>query len=387
MTTIAPLTILSEEEAMFREAVASFARDEVAPKVAAMDRDHDYDPELIRRCFELGLMGIEVPEEYGGAGGSFFMSCLAIEEIAKVDGALAVFVDCQNTLVLNCLLRHATEEQKKLYLPKLVTEWPASYALSEAGAGSDAFALRCRAHDDGDSWRLEGTKLWITNAALARLFIVFATVDPSLGPKGITAFLVERDTPGFTIGKRESKLGIRASSTCELSFDGAKIPKSALLGSVGKGYKIAMETLNEGRIAVGSQMIGIARGAFDAGIAYAKERKQFGQPIAEFQGMQFQFAEAATELEAARLLVYNAARMKDSGAPFLTEAAMAKLKASRVAEKVSSMALEWFGGYGYTTEYPAEKFYRDAKIGQIYEGTSNMQLLTIAKQLLTVGMK
>lgn len=383
MTHPQPLTILSEEEAMFQDAVSAFAREQVGPKVAAMEAAGAFDPDLMKACFELGLMGIEVPEEHGGAGGSFFLSCLAIEELSKVDAAFATFVDVHNTLVLNCLLRWATDEQKKRYLPKLVSEWPVSYALSEAGAGSDAFALRCRAVDDGDAWRLDGTKLWITNAAVARLFLVFATVDPALGHKGITAFLVERDMPGFSVGKKEHKLGIRASSTCELLLDGVRVPKANVLGPVGQGYKIAMETLNEGRIAVGAQMVGLARGAFDAAVAYTKERKQFGKAISEFEGIQFQIAQVAAEIEAARLVVYNAARLKDAGLPFVTEAAMAKLIASQVAEKAASRSLEWYGGYGYTTDYPAEKFYRDAKIGQIYEGTSNMQLLTIAKQVLS----
>ena len=384
---VQPLTVLTDEEQMFKDAVAAFAKGEVAPKVAEMEKNGAHDPALMKQCFEMGLMGIEVPEQYGGAGGSFFMACLAVEEIAKVDGSLAVFVDVQNTLVLNCLLRHGNEEQKKRYFPRLTTEWPAAYALTEAGSGSDAFALRCRAHDDGDSYRLEGTKLWITNAAAAQFFLIFATVDPALGYKGITAFLVERDMPGLKIGKKEDKLGIRASSTCEVLLDGVRVPKSNVLGEVGKGYKYAIETLNEGRIGIGAQMIGIARGAFDAGIAYTKERKQFGKAVSDFQGMQFQFAQAATELESARLMVYNAARLKDAGRPFVTEAAMAKLMASQVAERVTSRVVEWYGGYGFTSDYPAEKFFRDAKIGQIYEGTSNMQLQTIAKQILTEGWK
>ena len=381
-----PLNILSEEEQMFRDAVGEFAREEVAPRVSAMDKAAQLDPVLIQKLFEMGLMGIEIPEEYGGQGGSFFMAILAVEELGKVDGSVSVFVDVQNTLVVNLLLRHGNEEQKKKYLPKMATEWPGAYALSEAGSGSDAFALRCRAHEDGDNYRLEGTKLWITNAGEAQLFLVFANVDPDKGYKGITAFVVERDTPGFTIGKKEEKLGIRASSTCELQFDGVVVPKANVVGEVGKGYKYAIETLNEGRIGIGAQMIGIARGALRAGIAYAQEREQFGRPIASFQGMQFQFAQAATQLEAARLMVYNAARLKDAGKPFLTEAAMAKLMSSQVAERVASSAVDWFGGFGFTSEYPAEKYYRDAKIGQIYEGTSNMQLQTIAKQLLKGGV-
>ncbi len=382
-----PLTILSEEESMFRDAVAAFAREEVAPRVKRMEKDCCIDPALIRKCHELGLMGIEVPTEYGGQGGTFFQAILAVEEIAKVDGSLAVLVDVQNTLVLNCLLRVGTEAQKKRYLPKLAGEWVGAYALSEAGSGSDAFALRCQAREDGDAYVLEGAKLWITSAAEAGLFLLFANVDPEKGYKGITAFLVERDLKGFQVGKKEDKLGIRASSTCELVLDHVRVPKTNVLGEVGKGYKYAIETLNEGRIGIGAQMIGIARGAFDAGIAYAKQRQQFGRPIAEFQGMQFQFAQAAADLESARLLVYNAARLKDAGQPFLTEAAMAKLISSQVAERVTSRVVDWFGGFGFTSEYPAEKYYRDAKIGQIYEGTSNMQLQTIAKQILGGGMR
>ena len=372
---------------MFREAVAAFARDEIGPKVAAMEKAACLDRGVIKKCFEMGLMGIEVPEKYGGQGGSLFLACLAVEELAKVDGSLAVIVDVQNTLVLNCLLRNGNDEQKQRYLPRMTSEWVGAYALSEASSGSDAFALRCRASEDGDGYRLEGTKLWITSAAEAELFLVFATIDPAKGYKGITAFIVERSMKGFTVGKKEDKLGIRASSTCELSLDGVFVPKTNVLGDVGKGYKYAIETLNEGRIGIGAQMIGIARGAFDAGIAYAKERQQFGKAVADFQGLQFQFAEAAIELEAARLLVYNAARMRDAGEPFITEAAMAKYKASQMAERVTSSVVDWFGGYGFTVEYPAEKYYRDAKIGSIYEGTSNMQLQTVARQVLATGLR
>jgi len=377
-----PLTLLTEEEIMFRDAVAAFAREQVAPKVREMDREARLDPRLVEDCFEMGLMGIEAPEELGGQGGTFFMACQAVEEMARVDASLAVLIDVQNTLVLNCILRNGSEEQKKQYLPKLATEWVGAYALSEAGSGSDAFALACRAKADGDGFLLNGPKLWITNGGEAKLFLVFATVDPDKGYKGITAFLVERETPGFTVGKKEDKLGIRASSTCELSFEDVRVPKQNVVGEVGKGYRYAIETLNEGRIRIGAQMIGISRGAFEAAAKFAKERKQFGKPVAEFQGMQFQFAQAAAEIEAARLLVYNAARLRDARKPFVKEAAMAKLVSSQVAGRVTSQAVDWMGGYGFTKDYPAEKFYRDAKIGQIYEGTTNMQLQTIAKIVL-----
>ncbi len=377
-----PLTLLTEEEIMFRDAVAAFAREQVAPKVREMDREARLDPRLVEDCFEMGLMGIEAPEELGGQGGTFFMACQAVEEMARVDASLAVLIDVQNTLVLNCILRNGSEEQKKQYLPKLATEWVGAYALSEAGSGSDAFALACRAKADGDGFLLNGPKLWITNGGEAKLFLVFATVDPDKGYKGITAFLVERETPGFTVGKKEDKLGIRASSTCELSFEDVRVPKQNVVGEVGKGYRYAIETLNEGRIGIGAQMIGISRGAFEAAAKFAKERKQFGKPVAEFQGMQFQFAQAAAEIEAARLLVYNAARLRDARKPFVKEAAMAKLVSSQVAGRVTSQAVDWMGGYGFTKDYPAEKFYRDAKIGQIYEGTTNMQLQTIAKIVL-----
>jgi alkylation response protein AidB-like acyl-CoA dehydrogenase len=327
-------------------------------------------------------MGIEVPEAYGGAGATFFMSVLAVEELARVDPSVAVVVDVQNTLVNNALLRWGSEDQKQRYFPKLATKWVGAYALSESGSGSDAFALACRAADAGDHYELTGRKLWITNAAEAELFIVMANLDPAQGYKGITTFLVERDFPGFQVGKKEDKLGIRASSTCELILEGCKVPKQNVLGQVGKGYKIAIETLNEGRIGIGGQMVGLAQGALDHTVAYVKERKQFDKPIAEFQGVQFQIARMAIDVETARVLVYNAARLRDARQPFLTEAAICKIVSSEVAERVTSQAINLFGGYGYVKDYPVEKLYRDAKIGQIYEGTSNMQLATIAKQLL-----
>lgn len=382
IVTGAPLTLLSEEEELFRQTVASFANDQVRPLAAEMDRDERVNPDLLKECFELGLMGIEIPEDYGGQGGSFFMSCLAVEELSRVDPSVGVIVDVQNTLVNNALLNWANDEQKKKYLPKLANEWLGAYALSEAASGSDAFALQTRAEDKGDRYVLNGRKLWITNALEAGLFIVFATVDPSAGYKGITAFLVERDFPGFSVGKKEHKLGIRASSTCELLLDNCEVPKENVLGEVGKGYKIAIMTLNEGRIGIGAQMIGLSRGSFECGVKYTKERVQFGKSIASFQGVQFQIARCAADIEAARLLVYNAARLRDAGKPFLTEAAIAKLLSSETAERVSSQVVEFYGGYGYTTDYPAEKYYRDAKIGKIYEGTSNMQLGTIAKQVI-----
>jgi len=382
MPTRPPLTILSDEESAFRDAVAEFAEGEVRPRVAAMEREAKIDPSLIPAYFELGLMGIQVPEEYGGAGGSVMLVTIAVEEISKVDAAAAIMVDVQNTLVAFPLLTYATEAQKKKYLPLLCREWVGAYALSEAGSGSDAFALATRAELRDGRWRLTGRKLWITNGAEAELFIVFANVDPSKGYKGITAFLVERSFPGFSVGKKEDKLGIRASSTCELILDDVEVPAENVLGAVGQGYKVAIETLNEGRIGIGAQMIGNATGALTAATAYLKERKQFGRALAEFQGIQFQLAQAATELEAARLLVYNASRLKDAGHDIATEGAMAKLLASQVCERVTSLAVELFGGYGYTKDYPVEKFWRDAKIGAIYEGTSNMQLQTIAKSLL-----
>jgi alkylation response protein AidB-like acyl-CoA dehydrogenase len=382
LTTAAPLTKLTEEEELFRGTVREFARREVRPLVAAMDRAGAIEPALLAQCFALGLMGIEIPEAYGGAGGSLMMTVLAVEELAAVDAAVAIFVDVQNTLVNALLLKWANEDLQRRYLPRLAADLVGAYALSEPGAGSDAFGLETRATRRGDTWILDGRKLWITNGAEAGLFIVFANVDFSKGYKGITAFAVERDFPGFAVGKKEDKLGIRASSTCELILDHCEVPAANVVGEVGQGYKVAIETLNTGRIGIGAQMIGVARGALEAALGYVKERTQFGKPIAEFQGVQFQLAHAATELEAARLMVYNAARLEDAGEPYTMQAAMAKLFSSEVAERVTSLAVELFGGYGYTKEYPVEKFYRDAKIGKIYEGTSNMQLHTIAKQLL-----
>jgi alkylation response protein AidB-like acyl-CoA dehydrogenase len=376
------LTVLTEEEEMFRDAVREFAEKEIDPLVSAMDHEMAFEPSLVPKFFELGLMGVEIPEDYGGSGSSFFMAVLAVEEISRVDASLGVFMDVQNTLVNNALIRWATEDQKKRYLPRLATDTVGAYALSEPQSGSDAFALSCRAVEAGENYRLTGNKLWITNGAEAGLFIVFANINPDDGYRGITAFLVERDFPGFTVGKKEDKLGIRASSTNELILDDCKVPKANVLGEPGKGYKIAIETLNEGRIGIGAQMIGLARGSLEHGISYAKERQAFGQPIAKFQGIQFQIAQCATELEAARLMVYNAARLRDAGRPFVVEAAMAKLFSSDVAERVTSQVIEIYGGYGYSKDFPAEKYWRDAKIGKIYEGTSNMQLNTIAKYLL-----
>ena len=375
------LTQLSPDEKMFRDAVIGFARDRVAPRVAAMDHNGALDKELLPDLFELGVMGIEVPEQYGGAGSSFFNAALAVEGFAMVDPSVSVLVDVQNTLVANALIRWADDAQKQQYLPRLARDWVGSYALSEAGSGSDAFALASRAEKKGDKWILNGRKLWITNAKEASLFIVFANVDPSKGYKGITAFLVERDFPGFSVGKKEDKLGIRASSTCEVIMEDCEVPLGNVLGEVGKGYKIAIETLNEGRIGIGAQMLGLAQGAFDYAMRYMHERKQFGQVIGNFQGVQFQYARCAVEIESARLMVYNAARLKDAGLPFIKEAAMAKLHASEVAERVASLCVEFVGGVGFTKDYPLEKFFRDAKIGKIYEGTSNMQLQTIAKLL------
>ena len=376
------LTTLSEEEIMFRDAVAEFAADEVRPRVMDMEHAAKLDPTLIPKFFELGLMGIEVPEAYGGSAGSLLMVTLAVEEISKVDASAAILVDVQNTLVNYPMARYGNDAQKKTFLPRLTSGTVGAYALSEAGSGSDAFGLTTRAVKDGDAWILDGRKLWITNGAEAGIYIVFANVDPAAGYKGITAFIVERDFPGFRVGKKEDKLGIRASSTTELLLDQCRVPAANVLGPVGQGYKIAIETLNEGRIGIGAQMIGVAQGALTATMAYVKERTQFGKPIADFQAVQFQLAQAATELEAARLMVYNAARLKDSGADIAREGAMAKLFSSQVSERTTSLCVELFGGYGYTKEYPVEKFYRDAKIGTIYEGTSNMQLQTIAKMLL-----
>ncbi|MEK6769153.1 MAG: acyl-CoA dehydrogenase family protein [Gemmatimonadota bacterium] len=381
-TAALPLTVLSEEEAMFKGAVRDFAEEQVKPLVHAMDEAGALEPSLIPRVFEMGLMGIEIPDTLGGAGGSFFMAALAVEALSQVDAATAILVDVQNTLVNNCLLRWGNDEQKARYAPKLAAEWVGAYALSEAGSGSDAFGMATRAEKRGDRWVLNGRKLWITNGAEASLYVVFASVDTAKGYKGITAFLIERSFHGFAVGKKEDKLGIRASSTTELILDDCEVPDANVLGEVGKGYKVSIETLNEGRIGIGAQMIGVAGGALAAATSYVKERQQFGKPVAEFQAVQFQLAQAATELEAARLMVYNAARLKDAGHAFTQQAAMAKLFSSQVAERVTSLCVELFGGYGYTKEYPVEKFYRDAKIGTIYEGTSNMQLQTIAKLLL-----
>lgn len=376
------LTHLSEDEQAFREAIRDFAEAEIKPLVGKMDEHAELDKSLLPKLFEMGLMGIETPDRFGGAGGSFMMACLAVEELGRIDGSVSVLVDVQNTLVTNALLRWANDGQKEKYLPKLAREWVGAYALSESTSGSDAFALKLRAEDKGDKYVLNGNKLWITNGNEANLFICFANINPSQGYKGITAFLVERGFKGFSVGKKEDKLGIRASSTCELLFENCEVPKENVLGEVGKGYKIAIETLNEGRIGIGAQMVGIAQGAYEAARNYVKGREQFGKRIADFQGVQFQLAEMRVMVEAARLMVYNSARLKDAGRPFIEEAAMAKLYSSRAAEKVASMAIDLFGGNGFTREYPAEKFWRDAKIGQIYEGTSNMQLNTIAKMEL-----
>ena len=376
-----PLTWLSEEEQMFRASVKRFAKEQIAPLVREMDDASQLNKGLLRQLFELGLLAIEIPEEYGGQGGSFFQSILAIEEIAAVDPSVGVVVDVQNTLVINAMMRWANPEQKARLLPKLAAEFVGSYALSEAGSGSDAFALTTKADEDGDAYVLNGRKLWITNAAEAGLYLVFANVNMEAGYKGITCFLVERNFAGFKVGKKEDKLGIRASSTCELLFDNCRVPKTNILGEVGKGYKIAIETLNEGRIAIGGQMLGLAQGAFDHALAYSKQRKQFGKLLVEQQGIQFQLAEMATKIEGARLMVYNAARLRECGRPFVTEAAMAKLYSSTIAEEVASLAVEIFGGVGFTKDYPVEKLYRDAKIGRIYEGTSNLQKITIAKAL------
>ncbi len=378
-----PLTQLSDEERLFRDSVLDFARKRIAPRAAAMDEQGALDRDLLPPLFDLGLMGIEIPESYGGSGASFFNAILAVEALAVVDPSLSVLIDVQNTLVANAFLRWGSEAQKEKYLPRLSRDWVGSYALSEAGSGSDAFALSARAERKDDRWVLNGRKLWITNANESSLFLVFASVDPSKGYKGITAFVVERSFPGFSVGKKENKLGIRASSTCELVLDDCEVPEGNVLGEVGKGYKIAIETLNEGRIGIGAQMLGLAAGAFEHAMRYMGERKQFGQSIASFQGVQFQYARVAMEIEAARLLVYNAARLKDAGQPFVKEAAMAKLFASEVAERTASLSIEFMGGVGFTRDYPVEKLYRDAKIGKIYEGTSNMQLSTIAKLLQT----
>jgi short-chain 2-methylacyl-CoA dehydrogenase len=378
----APLTQLSEEESMFQASVRRFATERLAPHVRAMDDAGVFRKELLTELFDLGLMAIDVPEEYGGQGGTFFQAILAIEELAKVDPSASVIVDVQNTLFNNAVLSWSNEDQRRRWLPRAAKDAVASYALSEAGSGSDAFALTTRAVESGDEYRLTGRKLWITNAAEASLFLLFATVNPDAGYKGITAFLIERDFRGFAVGKKEDKLGIRASSTCELILDDCRVPKANVIGEVGQGYKIAIETLNQGRIGIGAQMTGLAAGALGHAIDYARQRKQFGKPIADFQGVQFELAEMAVEVEAARLMVYNAARLKDAGQSYVMEAAMCKYYASQVAERVASRAVEVLGGVGFTKDYPVEKLYRDAKIGRIYEGTSNMQRLTIAKHLL-----
>src|SRR5438067_4554069 len=377
-----PLTSFTDDEVLFRDNIRQFANEKVRPLVKEMDEKGVFDKDLIDQFFQLGLMGIEIPEQYGGGGGKFFEAILAVEELSRVDASAGVIVDVQNTLVNNALLRWGSDEQKKRYLPKMATETVGAYALSEAASGSDAFALQTRAELKGGDYVLNGRKLWITNGKEAGIFVLFATVDPAAGYKGITAFIVEKDFPGFSVGKKEDKLGIRASSTCELILEDCKVPQANLLGEVGKGYKIAIETLNEGRIGIGAQMLGVARGAWEHAVKYAQERKQFGKPIGEFQAIQFQIAQMATEIEAARMMVYNAARMKDAGMNFVREAAMVKLFTSQVAERVTSLCLEIFGGYGFTKDYPVEKYFRDAKIGKIYEGTSNMQLQTIAKLVM-----
>jgi alkylation response protein AidB-like acyl-CoA dehydrogenase len=380
--TPTPLTSLTEDEILFRDNVHLFAEEKIRPLAKEMDEKGIFDHNLVDQFFQLGIMGIEIPEQYGGAGGKFFDAILTVEELSRADASAGVIADVQNTLVNNALLRWANPEQKKRYLPRMTTDTVGAYALSEAGSGSDAFALQTRAELKGSDYVLNGRKLWITNGKEAGLFVLFATVDPTAGYKGITAFIVQKEFPGFTVGKKEDKLGIRASSTCELILEDCRVPRENVLGEVGKGYKIAIETLNEGRIGIGAQMLGVARGAWEYAAKYAQERKQFSKPISEFQGIQFQIAQMATEIEAARLMVYNAARMKDAGVPFVKEAAMAKLFASQVAERVTSLAIEIYGGYGFTKDYPVEKYWRDSKIGKIYEGTSNMQLATIAKIVL-----
>ena len=377
-----PLTVFSEDEQIFRDSVRAFAEERIRPLVREMDEQAKIPRTLIDQLFELGVMGIEIPEPFGGAGGSFFHAVIAVEEISRVDPSVGVLVDVQNTLTINALLRFGNDEVKRRWLPAMAAGTVGAYALSEAGSGSDAFALTTRAREEGDAFVLSGRKLWITNGNEADLFIVFATVNPEAGYKGITAFLIERGTPGFTVGKKEDKLGIRASSTCELLFEDCRVPRAQVLGEIGKGYKTAIETLNEGRIGIGAQMVGLARGALDHAIAYTKQRKQFGKAVAEFQGVQFQLARAAVDVESARLAVYNAARLRDVGRPFLTEAAICKILSSEVAERVASLAVNLLGGNGFVRDYPVEKLYRDAKIGQIYEGTSNLQLQTIAKQIL-----
>jgi alkylation response protein AidB-like acyl-CoA dehydrogenase len=384
LLTGSPLTAYSEDEQMFRASVREFAEGEIRPRVEHMDEEAKMDQALIRQLFDLGLMGIETPEEYGGAGASFFTAIIGVEELSRVDPSVGVLMDVQNTLVNNALIRWGSPEQKKKYLPRLASDAVGAYALSEAGSGSDAFAMQTKAVERGDHYVLSGQKLWITNGNEAEIFIVFANARPEEGYRGITAFVVEKGFEGFSVGKKENKLGIRASSTTEIILDGCRVPKENLLGEFGKGYKVSIETLNEGRIGIGAQMIGLARGALEHAVRYTAEREQFGKPIGQFQGVQFQLAEMATELEAARLMVYNAARLKDAGLPFVKEAAMAKLYSSRVAERVASKAIELYGGYGFVKDYPVEKLWRDSKIGAIYEGTSNMQLQTIAK-LITSG--
>lgn len=381
------LTMWSEDEIAFRDAVRSFVDTEIKPYVSEMDEKAQMKPEIVTKLFEMGLMGIETPEKFGGAGSTFTMACIAIEEIGRVDASVSVLCDVQNTLVTNAVIKYGSESLKDKYLPLLAQKWVGAYCLSESSSGSDAFALKCRAeHRPGTSaekkdgkWILNGNKLWITNGKEANFFIVFANMDLAKGYKGITAFIVEKDFKGFTVGKKEDKLGIRASSTCELMFENCEVPEANVLGEIGKGYKIAIETLNEGRIGIGAQMVGISQGAYDATLNYIKTREQFGKAIGQFQGVQFQLAQMRIELEASRLMVYNAARLKDAGQDFIQAAAMAKYYSSKVAEKIASMAIDLFGGNGFTKEYPVEKFWRDAKIGQIYEGTSNMQLQTIAK--------
>ena len=377
-----PLTILSEEEQMFRSSVREFAEGELRERVETMDEHAKMDPAIVKQCFDLGLMGIETPEEYGGAGASFFTAILAVEELSRVDASVGVLVDVQNTLVNNALIHWGSDDQRKKYLSRLASECVGAYALSEAGSGSDAFAMQTRAVEKDDHFVINGRKLWITNGNEAEIFVLFANANPGAGYRGITAFILEQGMAGFTVGKKENKLGIRASSTVELMLEDVVLPKENVLGELGKGYKVSIETLNEGRIGIGAQMIGIAQGALEAALAYTTERQQFGKSINQFQGVQFQLAEMATELEAARLLVYNAARMKDAKINFVKEAAMAKLYSSRAAEKISSKAIELFGGYGYVKDYPVEKYWRDSKIGAIYEGTSNMQLQTIAKLII-----
>jgi len=382
--TTGALTMLSEDERLFRDSVFEFADREVRPLVREMDEHAKIPRALLDKLFDLGVMAIEIPESYGGGAARFFHAVLAVEALSRIDPSIGVLVDVQNTLVINALMRWGSEDVKRRYLPKLAASAIGAYALSEAGSGSDAFALATRATERGEEWTITGRKLWITNGNEADLFIVFANVNPDAGYRGITAFLVERGFPGFTVGKKEDKLGIRASSTCELLLEDCRVPRANILGEVGKGYKVAIETLNEGRIGIGAQMIGLAQGALDHTIKYIKDRKQFGKPIAEFQAVQHQIARAATELEAARLTVYNAARLRDAGQPFLTEAAMCKIFSSEVAERVTSLAVNLYGGYGFVKDYPVEKLWRDSKIGQIYEGTSNLQLETIAKGLFRI---